>query len=96
MQIVHWIKGVEVKPTPRKPDQDGLDACICLLVALHLAEGKTCLMIGDLETGYIVVPDSSVLRAELDIRSKTGRSEAQWLRVLRGISGRIAPTWPSG
>ena len=73
------------KSRPQKPDQDGLDACICLLVALHLAEGKDCLMVGDLETGYIVVPDSADLRVELELRcNRTGRSPAQWLRVFRG------------
>ena len=82
-QIVQWIEGIREKPTPRKPDQDGLDACICLLVARSL-EGKECLMVGDLETGCIVVPDSAGPRAELDARCcKTGRSPAQWLRVFR-------------
>ena len=83
-QIVQWIEGVQEKPTPWKTDQDGLDACICLLVALHLAEGKDCLMIGDLETEYIIVPDSAELRAGCYARCcKTGRSPAQWLRVFR-------------
>jgi predicted RNase H-like nuclease len=83
-QIFHWIDAIREKPSPRKLDQDGLDACICLLVALHLAEGKDCLMVGDVETGYIVVPDSAGLRAELDARCcKTGRSPARWLRVFR-------------
>ena len=72
------------KSRPQKSDQDGLDACICLLVALHLAECRDCIMIGDMETGYIVVPHSEALRAELDVRCcKTGRSPARWLRVFR-------------
>ena len=25
---------------PQKSDQDGLDACLCLLVALHIANGQ--------------------------------------------------------
>ena len=94
-QIVQWIEGVREKPSPRKSDQDGLDACICLLVALHLAEEKDCLMVGDLETGYIVVPDSAGLSVELGSRCcKTGRLPAQWLRVFRESSN-TTRAWPS-
>jgi len=55
MDIVRWINAVQ-NTSPRKSDQDGLDACLCLLVALCLAERKDCLMVGDRQTGYIVVP----------------------------------------
>ncbi len=68
MEIVRWIDDVARKTSPRKSDQDGLDACLCLLVALYLAERKDCLMVGDLQTGYIVVPYGAELRAELDAR----------------------------
>ena len=95
-QNVQWVEGVRKRASPRKPDQDGLDACICLLVALHLSEGKDCLVVGDIETGYIVVPDSAGLRAELDARCcKTGRSPAQWLRVFRETDETMVTTWPS-
>jgi hypothetical protein len=36
MEIVRWIDGVAQKTSPRKSDQDRLDACVCLLVALWL------------------------------------------------------------
>ncbi len=79
-----WIDSASGKASPRKNDQDGLDACVCLLVALYLAEGKDCLMLGDLETGYIVVPDSAALREELKDRcSETGRGASEWMRVFR-------------
>jgi predicted RNase H-like nuclease len=42
-----WAEQAAVKPNPRKSDQDCLDACLCLLVALHMAEGGDCLMAGD-------------------------------------------------
>ena len=32
-----------VQTSPRKRDQNGLDACLCLLVALYLAKQKDCL-----------------------------------------------------
>ena len=49
MDIVQWINHAARNPSPRKSDQDGLDACLCLLVALYLAERKDCLMVGDLQ-----------------------------------------------
>jgi predicted RNase H-like nuclease len=83
-EIVRWIDDSLRKTSPRKSDQDGLDACICLLAALYLAEQKDCLMVGDRQTGYIVVPYSAGLRAELDARcNKTGRAPAEWVRVFR-------------
>jgi hypothetical protein len=40
----------------------------CLLVALYLAEGRNYLIVGNGESGYIVVPDSVELRSELESR----------------------------
>lgn len=84
MGITDWLDRVARKPSPRKNDQDGLDACLCLLVALHLVERKDCLIVGDQATGYIVVPDDARLRAELDDRCRqTERASSDWLRVFR-------------
>jgi predicted RNase H-like nuclease len=70
--------------SPRKCDQDCLDAYLCLLVALYLAEKKDCLMVGDWETGYIVVPFGAGIRVELNERcSQTGRAPSEWVRVFR-------------
>ena len=84
-RIAQWIEEACEKPKPRKSDQDGLDACICLLVALNLAEGKDCIMVGNLETGYIVVPHGSAqLVEELEIRCrKTGRNPGEWIQKVR-------------
>jgi predicted RNase H-like nuclease len=83
-EIVQWIDGIALKAPPRKCDQDGLDACICLLVALHLAEGKDCLMVGDPQTGYIVVPGNVELSNELATRcNKTDRVPSEWVRKFR-------------
>lgn len=79
--IVRWIEATAQNTSPSKSDQDGLDACLCLLVALYLAERKDCLMVGDLRTGYIVVPYDAELLAELDARcSQTGRVPSEWVR----------------
>ena len=84
MEIVRWVDDAARKTPPRKIDQDGLDACLCLLVALYLAERKECLMVGDRQTGYIVVPYGAGLHAELESRcKKTGRTPSEWVRMFR-------------
>lgn len=78
-----WISEVKAKHSPRKRDQDGLDACICLIVALYLAESKDCIMVGNTDTGYIVVPHGDCLRRELEERcKKTNRDPSLWVRTF--------------
>lgn len=90
MDIVRWINDASQNSSPRKRDQDGLDACLCLLVALYLAERKDCLMVGDRQTGYIVVPYGAGLRAELDARcNQTGRVPSEWVRAFKMHSSSI-------
>ncbi|WP_114416165.1 DUF429 domain-containing protein [Marinospirillum perlucidum] len=75
-----WLD-LAAQQKPRKTDQDHLDACICLLVALHLIEGKQCLMVGDMDSGYIVVPYSDTLSDELEARCiKTKRVSSDWVK----------------
>ena len=84
IEIAQWIGNAAQKPLPRKTDQDGLDACLCLLVALSLAEQKDCLMVGDQQSGYIVVPGGKALCAELESRcNHTGRVPSEWVRTFR-------------
>lgn len=88
MGIARWIDDSAQKTPPRKRDQDGLDACLCLLVALQLAEHKQCLMVGDLRTGHMVVPYHDRLDAELVARcKKTGRVPAEWVRAFQLRAG---------
>lgn len=82
--LVEWLDRAAKLSAPRKGDQDGLDACLCLLAALHLAERGECLMVGDGETGFLVVPSGDGLRAELVARCrKTGRDPSAWVRGFR-------------
>jgi predicted RNase H-like nuclease len=84
MDTVCWIDRAAGNTSPRKSDQDCLDACLCLLAALYLAERKDCLMVGDQQTGYIVVPNGDELRKELAARCReTGREPSYWVRVFR-------------
>ncbi len=79
-----WLNDVSRNPKPCKRDQDGLDACVCLLVAMHFAERKDCLMVGDLHTGYMVVPYGAELHEELQERCrKTGRVALKWVHVFQ-------------
>lgn len=64
-QIAEWIRD----QAPRKAAQDGVDACICLLVAILGTEGDL-MTIGQRESGYIVVPYSAELYNE--IRERCG------------------------
>jgi predicted RNase H-like nuclease len=84
MGVVQWIEEAARKSSPRKQDQDGLDAYLCLLAALYLAERRDCLMVGNLQTGYILVPYCDGLHAELNARCNvTGRAPASWVRRIR-------------
>jgi predicted RNase H-like nuclease len=79
-----WAETAAAKTKPTKRDQDQLDACICLASAFHLAKGRDALFVGCCATGYIVVPDSEMLRHELVGRCVELRREpTSWVRVFR-------------
>jgi hypothetical protein len=80
-----WLDAVAQSTAPRKSDQDRLDASVCLLVALHLAELRDCLMVGNQDTGYMVVPYREDLTCELRTRCEdTGRTPpSEWVRTFR-------------
>lgn len=83
-ELAAWAETAATKTKPTKSDQDQLDACICLVSALHLARGHDALFVGCCDTGYIVVPDSETLRNELESRCvELGRESAMWVRVFR-------------
>lgn len=55
-----------------------------LLVALNLVAGKECLMVGNLDTGYIVAPHDAKLEMELKDRSMlSDRDATQWVHTFR-------------
>ncbi len=83
-QHSEWLTAAATWPRPSKCDQDCLDACICLLVGVDLCSRRECLMVGEMPTGYMVVPASDILLAELTARCvKTQRTPAKWLQVFR-------------
>jgi predicted RNase H-like nuclease len=72
--VQEWCRGAAVIQRPRKSDQDKLDAVICVLIAFQWwkwGNGRS-VVVGDLETGYIVTPASDVteeiVRAAAELR----------------------------
>ena len=85
-EMAQWLAGMSLLKSPRKADQDRLDACLCLLTAFAMANGKECLMVGDMASGYIVVPFGGLLFDELRHScAATGRDPDAWVRSLRLI-----------
>jgi predicted RNase H-like nuclease len=70
--LARWCHETAEIAAPRKPDQDRLDAMICLLVALlwRLRPPQATMMIGSLESGYMVLPASAAVRERLADRAR--------------------------
>lgn len=84
VELPQWLDELKTLGQPHKADQDRLDACLCLITALHLADQRACLMVGDAATGYVVVPHGDTLHRELTDRClKLGRDPAEWVREFR-------------
>lgn len=65
-EVAGWCQSLDRETIPRKSVQDALDSVICLLVAaLWLCDRDRCVMIGDLDHGYIVAPAGRDIRAKL-------------------------------
>lgn len=83
-QTPEWLDQVALAAKPTKGQQDGVDAAICLLVALQFAAGGACLMVGDVRSGYVLVPYGEVLASELEARCRTkDLVAAEWVHTLR-------------
>lgn len=59
-----WCATEAGRDSPTKADQDRLDSMLCLLVAVHwrLGERQSSMMLGDLESGYMIFPASDAVR----------------------------------
>lgn len=70
--LTEWADNVSTIATPRKADQDRLDAVLCALIGLrwHKAPRTTSIMIGDRTTGYMIAPASADVRARLEIAAE--------------------------
>jgi predicted RNase H-like nuclease len=66
LELANWCARAAANPAPRKADQDILDSIICLLVAVRWRERGMAesLVLGDMESGYMVIPTNAILSAE--------------------------------
>jgi predicted RNase H-like nuclease len=57
-ELAEWCRAAMSTAQPRKADQDKLDSALCVLIALHwrLRPREASLLLGDLTTGYMVLP----------------------------------------
>ena len=64
-----WCSEAGMIQQPRKSDQDRLDAVLCLLIALRwrLRPRSESLLLGDLTSGYMVLPASPAVRKRLAV-----------------------------
>jgi predicted RNase H-like nuclease len=69
--LSEWCRSAATIEAPRKSDQDRLDSMICLLVALYwrLRPWQESIMLGSLETGYMVFPASAAVRERIAQRA---------------------------
>lgn len=66
-QLEQWCIANDALTSPKKADQDKIDAMICGLIGLHwfAAPRGQSVMIGDLESGYMIAPATSGIHERL-------------------------------
>lgn len=71
-QLSQWVDNAGKIPRPRKKDQDMLDSAICALIGvIWLACEASCsMMIGNMNTGYMITPVIEEMRVRLEKSSK--------------------------
>ncbi len=83
-ESIDWLEQAAKKASPGKGDQDQLDAYLCLLTALILVDRGQCLVVGNQQSGYMVVPFSEELQSELRSRCiQTKRDPEEWVRTIQ-------------
>lgn len=63
-ELAEWASGQTRGSSPSKKDQDCLDAAICALIGAiwRMCARDDSVVIGDLESGYMVSPASDAIR----------------------------------
>ncbi|PZW46506.1 putative RNase H-like nuclease [Humitalea rosea] len=66
-ELAEWCRVAGKTARPQKVHQDKLDSALCVLIALHwrLRPREASLLLGDLATGYMVLPASPEVRGYL-------------------------------
>jgi predicted RNase H-like nuclease len=65
--LATWTRELGAVPAPRKADQDKLDAALCALAGYHwlMRPRSDSIVVGDLNTGYMVAPCHPRIRGRL-------------------------------
>jgi predicted RNase H-like nuclease len=68
-ELALWAQQVSSLATPRKGDQDKLDAAICALVGLmwRTKPRTETIMVGDQDTGFMIAPANANVRSKLNL-----------------------------
>jgi predicted RNase H-like nuclease len=71
-ELAGWCRHAGRTIQPRKPNQDMMDSVICVLIALRwrLRPRGESLLLGDLTTGYMVLPASPTVRERLTVPAR--------------------------
>jgi predicted RNase H-like nuclease len=71
-EIAAWCTHASESPRPGKVDQDMLDSVLCALIALRwrLGSRTDSLLLGDMATGYMVLPTSNAVRDYLTVQAR--------------------------
>ena len=84
-ELADWADAHARCKQPRKPDQDRLDAAICLAVAMSWRRGSPDdnIQLGDEAAGYMVAPVSAETRAVLTLAAERrgGPIDRAWIGV---------------
>jgi predicted RNase H-like nuclease len=83
-KLAEWCYTAGGAVQPQKADQDKLDSVLCALIALNwrLRPREASLLLGDLKTGYMVLPASKEVRKYLITPAR---------RHMVPIDGRVPP-----
>ena len=70
--VSKWCRSAGKIARPKKADQDSLDAVLCVLIALHWRRRSRdeSLILGDFDTGYMVVPATLGVRERLSAAAR--------------------------
>jgi predicted RNase H-like nuclease len=93
-ELAEWCSDAGRIAQPRKPNQDMMDSALCLLVALRwrLRPRSESLFLGDLTTGYMVLPSSAAVREYLTIAARKHSVQIDGVIPIQGNELKLEAT----
>jgi predicted RNase H-like nuclease len=98
-ELSAWLENASAIEKPTKQLQDKLDAAICLLQAIEWHLCEHFLVVGNMDTGYIVTKSNQVLEQEMRVRcgalAKENKDGLNWSaeKWLHRVTKRDASSW---